>query len=848
VADPEHFTGLSEGPASEEPSPAQTTNANATVDDGPAGTQGPAAPRTDVPRYTLRDEIARGGMGAIYRATDSVLGREVAVKVLQDRYTDQSTVARRFIDEALITGQLQHPGIPPVHDLGTSPEGRPFLVMKLIKGQTLAEQLQHRTAGAADAGRLVAVFEQVCQAVAYAHAHQVVHRDLKPSNVMVGAFGEVQVMDWGLAKVMVSRERERPEEMADAAAAGTEVRSLRESDGVNTQAGSVLGTPAYMPPEQAIGAVDQVDARSDVFGLGGILCAILTGRAPFVAATAEATRQLAALGKLADAFARLDASGADPDLVALCKRCLSREKEERPTDAGEVARAVADLRAAADERARRAELDRVKAEGEKATAEARAAERRKRRRLWTGAAAALTAAVVLGLLAVLIVQRRANDELEAKNRELDDEQAKVQARFELAQEAIETFHTGVSEELLLKQKHFKELRTRLLKKAAAFYAQLEKLLEGQTDFRSRRAVAASYFQLGEVTGKIGSQTEALALHRKALALRRELAAAPEADVETRLDVARSLGAVGSLLEDTGNRPGALAMYQEQRTLAEQLAAQAPTASVLAVQASGYHRVAHVLEGTGKPAQALEAYQQAQAIRQQLVDANPAVSGFQKDLATTHNNIGVVYHKTGRLEQAMASYKDALAIREKLVAANPGVSDLQSVLAMSLSNIGVVYKHTGKPKEALQSFHQAVGIFRKLVEANPAVQLLPGGAGPGDRPHRRRAYGCEAVGGSAGAVPGGAGRLSETGRRQPERDQLPHRRGRDQQQHGPGLRSPKALPRGPGQSEHRSCPVPKNGPGAAQPYRQHQRAGLQLYCSHSSFSGSLLVRLLFLCCW
>ena len=236
------------------------------------------------------------------------------------------------------------------------------------------------------------------------------------------------------------------------------MRSLRDSDGLFTQAGSVLGTPAFMPPEQASGAVDLVDGRSDVFGLGGILCAILTGRPPFVGDSAEATRQLAVLGKLADTFARLDACGADPDLVALCKRCLSRDREERPADAGEAARAVADLRAEADERARRAELDRVKAEGEKATAEARAAERRKRRRLWTGAAAALALAGLANLAAVLVVQRRANLDLEAKNRELADEQAKVQARLELAQKAIATFHTGVSEDVLLKQPQFKEFR------------------------------------------------------------------------------------------------------------------------------------------------------------------------------------------------------------------------------------------------------------------------------------------------------------------------------------------------------------------------------------------------------
>jgi tetratricopeptide (TPR) repeat protein len=310
-------------------------------------------------RYVLHEPIARGGMGVVYRATDTTLGREVAVKVLQDRFSGSSAAAQRFVDEARIAGQLQHPGIPAVHDLGVLPDGRPFLAMKLVKGRTLSELLNERSSPVEGRGKFVAVFEALCQAVGYAHAHSVIHRDLKPDNIMVGAFGEVQVMDWGLAKVLG---RDEPQPARPEPSAVTEIRMLRESDGSQTQAGSVMGTPAFMPPEQAIGAIDRIDARSDVFGLGGILCVILTGQPPFVADTAEATRQLAALAKLNEAFANLDACGADPDLVALCKRCLSADPNNRPGDAGAVARAVADLRAAADERARQAELERARAE------------------------------------------------------------------------------------------------------------------------------------------------------------------------------------------------------------------------------------------------------------------------------------------------------------------------------------------------------------------------------------------------------------------------------------------------------------------------------------------------------
>ncbi len=329
-------------------------------------------------RYELIEEIAHGGMGVVYRATDTVLGREVAVKVLSHQFGPGSGGVRRFVDEARIAGQLQHPNIPAIHDLGAFPDGRPFLAMRLIKGSTLDELLTNRGPGSPN---FIAVFEQICQAVGYAHAHNVVHRDLKPSNVMVGAFGEVQVMDWGLAKVLpVPGNKAQTIGLDESTVARTDIQSMRAADEA-TQAGSVLGTPAYMPPEQAIGAVDQIDERSDVFGLGAILCAILTSKPPYVGADSESTRQLAARARLEDAFVRLDACGAEPELVALCKRCLSVEKTDRLSNAGELARSVAGLRAAADERARQAELDRVRAEGERAKALADAIAQRRRRRM-----------------------------------------------------------------------------------------------------------------------------------------------------------------------------------------------------------------------------------------------------------------------------------------------------------------------------------------------------------------------------------------------------------------------------------------------------------------------------------
>jgi serine/threonine-protein kinase len=236
-------------------------------------------------RYQLHGEIARGGMGAILKGRDVDLGRDIAVKVLLEMHQGRAELLQRFVEEAQINGQLQHPGIVPIYALGQFPDKRPYFTMKLVKGQTLAKQLEARqTASASDLPHFLKVFEQICQTLAYAHARGVIHRDLKPSNIMVGAFGEVQVMDWGLAKVLEeggvadeARTRLR-QEVSVIRTRRSEGSASTSMPGSQTQAGSVLGTPAYMAPEQARGEVELVDERADVFGLGAILCEILTGQ------------------------------------------------------------------------------------------------------------------------------------------------------------------------------------------------------------------------------------------------------------------------------------------------------------------------------------------------------------------------------------------------------------------------------------------------------------------------------------------------------------------------------------------------------------------------------------------
>ncbi|MBI1851929.1 MAG: protein kinase [Planctomycetes bacterium] len=291
-------------------------------------------------RYELRGEIGRGGVGIVVRGYDVEFGRDVAMKILLERHRARPKIAERFVEEARIAGKLQHPGIVPVYDFGKLRDGRPFFTMRLVQGRTLAELLAARSSVESDRHRFLGIFEQVCQAVAYAHTRGVVHLDLKPANVMVGSFGEVQVMDWGLSRVLAADEI--------------------------PAAGSVMGTPGYVSPEAARGEVHVLDARTDVFGLGAILGEILTGKPPVVADSPRETLRRAAADDLSDGLDRLRTCNADSDLVELATRCLAPNPDARPSNAEAVASRISSYLGSVEERAQAARImaaeTRVKAE------------------------------------------------------------------------------------------------------------------------------------------------------------------------------------------------------------------------------------------------------------------------------------------------------------------------------------------------------------------------------------------------------------------------------------------------------------------------------------------------------
>ena len=736
-------------------------------------------------RFRVLRPHARGGLGAVHVALDEELHREVALKQILDKHADDPISRARFVLEAEVTGGLEHPGIVPVYGLGTYADGRPYYAMRFIRGNSLKEvadafhglsfaaqpaqgdaEKTGDMAGPADPGerslegrKLLLRFLDVCNAIDYAHSRGVLHRDIKPGNIIVGKHGETLVVDWGLAKATG-----RVDPGADLGE-GTLVPSSSASGSAETLPGRALGTPGFMSPEQAEGDLENLGPRSDVYSLGATLYYLLTGRPP-VAGTLNDVLRAVKQGQFLPP--RRHDPTIDRALEAVCLKAMALEPAAR----------YASPKALAEDIERWMADEPVSAWREPLAGRARRWAKRNRTAV-IAAAVALLAGVV-GLFAMVVVQTQAkaeiaralgretsaNKALAAANEELGRSRAAVQARYELATLAIKTFHTGVSEDFLLKEEKFKDLRDRLLKSASEFYGKLGALLDKDTDVVSRQALATANFELAGLTAKVGRNADALAAHRSVLAARREFAAGPGATAESLADVGRSLTEVAGLLESAGKTDKALAAYREAEGLLTGPASSSPEARaalaacrsrmggfltsigkndealaayrrarsdqetlVAARDASPQarrelgdtiNRIGRLLANTGRPREATDEYRTALTIRKKLADDDPSDSEFRNALSASHNNLGLVLWQTGRLKEAEAEYRTALAIREKLAGDNPAVSEFRKQLQASHFNLANLLRQTGRLKEAEDLYRSALAIERELAEDNPTV--------------------------------------------------------------------------------------------------------------------------------
>jgi serine/threonine-protein kinase len=652
-------------------------------------------------RYTLTREHAIGGLGRVWLARDTDLGRDVALKEIRPDRVGNPQIWLRFQEEARITGQLEHPGIVPVYELvrGTR-EQRPFYTMRFIHGRTLSEACKqyHRRRAAGEAKRielreLLGAFVSTCQAIGYAHSRGVIHRDLKGPNVILGDFGEVVVLDWGLAKLV-----DRPEDTS----ATPPVTLPREQNRDETQDGQLLGTPAYMSPEQAEGRFNLIDRRSDVYGLGAILYEILTGRPPFAGEHNRETLHqvihdppLLPLSIVAE---------TPPALQAVCLKALAKKPGERYASASDLAQEV--QRFLADE----------PVSAYKEPARARLARWGRRHRVLTTSAAALLAAAVVALTAGTLLLGKAN----ARTQEQRD---LAQKNFHKARQAVDQYLTTVSESTLLKSPvpGLQPLRKELLELALAYYVAF---LEQQGDDPALQAdVAVAYLRVGRITSEIGSQTEALAAVRHARDVYQTLSRSRPEDAALPSELAKCLDEIGYLQCQTGEPLEGLQSLEQAVALGGSLSRTHPEEPAYQYDlAATYRHLAYGQRMNGKADDALASLQQSMGLLNDLTRANPRILRYQTARAAVYFNLGVVHSFRGRTQEALEDYQSARKIWETLDQENPGDLEVQNGLAATALNIGWMLSLQDRPADALAAYERALAVREKMARENPKVGL------------------------------------------------------------------------------------------------------------------------------
>jgi eukaryotic-like serine/threonine-protein kinase len=655
-------------------------------------------------RFRVLRPHARGGLGEVFVALDAELNREVALKQILDDPTSRT----RFILEAEITGGLEHPGIVPVYGLGSHGNGRPYYAMRFVRGDSLKDAItafHTDTEREADPGRrslalreLLRRFTDVCNAIQYSHTRGVIHRDIKPANVIVGKHGETLVVDWGLAKAMGKAEP----------GTASDERTLMPSSATGsaeTLPGSSMGTPSYMSPEQAAGDLDRLGPRSDIYSLGVSLYCLLTGKPPFGGDDVEAVLRAVRKGDFPPPRS-LDPT-LDRALEAVCLKAMA----VKPEDRYESPRALADdvERWAADEP--------VSAWREPLARRSRRWPRRNRTAVTAGAVVVLAA--LFGTAAVLAVQTRANGTLKKVNAYLKASNDRERARFLLSMEAIKMFHSGVSDDVLLKRTEFVVLRNKLLRGALSFYGRLEKLLETQADRGSQEDLAGVYVEVGDLTRTIGSRDEALDACLRALAIRQKLANGSPAADGSNAKVAQALERVGSLQDNLGRAEEARAANERALAIMAPLIEGGPDRTdYLQIAVDCHIALAIIHHRANRMADSMAQVVQGRKICEHVVALDPARGEARTDLANCVNNIGVLLQNEGRNHEARASFDRALAIREGLVRDDPRNNSGRNAVGRSLNSIGVLLIDVERPAEAVPFLERGRDLREALLREFP----------------------------------------------------------------------------------------------------------------------------------
>lgn len=636
-------------------------------------------------RFKVLRPHAKGGLGQVSVALDAELNREVALKEIQPNHADDQDSRSRFVLEAEITGGLEHPGIVPVYGLGQTDSGRPFYAMRFVRGDSLKEAADrfHRARRTNDAEQqqalafrqLLGRFTDVCNAIEYAHSRGVLHRDLKPGNVMLGKYGETLVVDWGLAKAM-------GEQAVEGATEQVAEPSLRPSSGSGTAPtimGQAIGTPAFMPPEQAAGRLDDVGPASDVYSLGATLFYLLTGQPPVDG------------DSLGEVLQRVEAGDFRPPrtltpttpkpLDAICRKAMSHAPGDRYASpqllAADVERFLAD--------------EPVTAYREPLLIRARRWMRKHQ------TLAATTAAVLLlslfGSGAFSLILNGKNRELADRNTQLVEARNLAEANEVAARAQSQLALTTLSEVIrdlqvgLTNLPGGGEVRRRLLSTSLKRLEMIATRFVGQASVDRDTMLALQ--QMGQVVLRFGATENG------------DDSAADKAIQSSTVRVAEQL------LRRAHQISLALVEAKQDDSIAQR---------ELAVS---HDWIGEVEEQLGRSEAARDAYMESLAIRKSLYEENPESELAQHDLSISYTNVGNIAVDLGESEKALRWYQLGLEVSERFAAAKSHDAESQRALSIDYENIGKMQLLRGETEAGLKKLQRSVEIVESLLTSNPS---------------------------------------------------------------------------------------------------------------------------------
>ena len=700
-------------------------------------------------RFVREGFFDAGNLGELYFARDTELNRTVVAKYIKPERANENLTQALFHLEGEVTGCLEHPGIVPVYGLGKDTRDRLFYAMRYIRGRKLSRVIsEYQGILNSESGKkrealvdLLQNFQAACLAIEYAHKKGVLHCDIKPDNIMIGDYGEVFVVDWGLV-VIHGQSLSSPVENSDAfeTLEVGQVPPYRPSEAASSglhknQGGSrrgIGGTPAYMAPEQLMATRDDdislIGPASDIYALGGTLFQILAGKAPHLSRK-NSKETIEDFNKriLNGDFPR--PSDLKPEtpraLEAIALKALSLNPKDRYGSARELAEDVKRYLADEPVNAHREGL------AEKTLRFAR------KNRTAVGVAAALLLCLALGGTLFGFITKGFNRELQGFNEKLRISEREARENAELviknealakkreasAIEAVKLYAKSVNENPELKNRpEFDSLRKELLKEPIRFFKELEQQLrtEANASSESKDALASGLFELGYLVEAIGNQENAIEVYQRAVKIREELVSANPSNFRYQENLLTSYHTLGFLCENTNRESEAEELFKRILKIREKFVINNPeniqTQNDLAM---AHNNLGRIYEKLNRESEAEESFLRALKIWEDI--ARVVKGGFyNKDgLATSNTHLGYLYQNRNRLRDAEESFLRALKIWENLVAANPKNIGHQNNLATAFNNLGNVYKNTKRENEALQFFKKALKTNEEIVNAYPS---------------------------------------------------------------------------------------------------------------------------------